>query len=172
MAVPVRVNASVLSRPNVESYAHDGTRGGPTGVVPDRRVGVDRKDQPLTRVIADVVVRLRRVVVPDEQAVLVREMGDPVPIRIVEVVWAELEGLVVPAVVAVLRDVGVEVREGLCPAGDMEALVGLVRRELPARLGLRSVRRLSGDLELVDREPGRDRPIGALDASVGEVAEA
>ena len=54
----------------------------------------------------------------------------------------ELEGLVVPAVIAVLGDIGVEVGERLRSGGDVVALAGQVRAERPARVGLRTVGRL------------------------------
>ena len=55
---------------------------------------------------------LRRVVVPDQQAVLVREVGDQFPAGIREVVGAELERLVIAPVFAVLGEVVVEDEAG------------------------------------------------------------
>ena len=60
-------------------------------------VRVDRKDLALARVLALVVVRVRRVPVGDEQPVLVREVLDPVRavLREPEVVRPALQVLVV-----------------------------------------------------------------------------
>ncbi len=72
-------------------------------------MGVDRQDQALARMVTDVVVRLRRVPVPDQQAVLVREVldqfGRPSSGGSTKLYGPSFEGHVVAQVLAVLGEV-------------------------------------------------------------------
>ena len=77
------VNESALVRLNGASYIWI-ARPPRLTVEPVQRlrVSVDVEVQPLTRVLADVVVGLRRVPVGDQQTLLVREVLDPVRLRV------------------------------------------------------------------------------------------
>ena len=81
-------------------------------------MGIDWQDKAATAttqtVVANVVVRERRVVVPHEETVLIPEVLHPVAKRWIikepEVVWTRPQAVVVAAIVAELGEVGVEER--------------------------------------------------------------
>ncbi len=116
-------------------------------------MGVDGEIEPAaapgSTVVAHIVVGERLVVVPDQEPVLVREVLDPVRLRVgeAEVVRARLQALVVPTVVLVLGEVRVEERLRHRPRCPDEAVVR------PARVDLAAVGRQAGDRDVVNRDP-------------------
>ena len=116
------------------------------------RVGVDRQDSPSPGCSLVVVVRERRVPVGDQQAVLVREVLDPVrPVREAEVVRPGLQVAVERRVRPVRRDVVVVVAAST--ASRRRRVKPFARPAVVAVLGAvgehASARR--GELDLVER---------------------
>ena len=129
----------------------------------ERRMRVHRQVEPAATarraVVADVVVRERRVVVPDQQPVLVRVVLDPVRLGAgePEVVRARCAATRRSRCTAVLGEVGVEVRLVHRRPDTREA------RIRPAGIGLGAVERLPGDRDVVDEETlSRDRAVGPV----------
>src|SRR5689334_3508486 len=136
---------------------------------------VNWQDQTRPGVVARVVVGLRRIPIPDEQSIRVREVLDVVLlVRIIEeaeVVRASAQAVVVATILAILGNIGVEVALGLRAGRDMEATRR--RGEGPGYRALSALSRATGDADVVHREARRRRLARrALLRHVGPVAEA
>src|SRR5215207_1402368 len=101
----------------------------------------------MSRVQPCIIIRLRRIPIVYQQAVLVGKVVYIVDqkrvIQISEVVRADLEATIVALVGAVLAHIIVVEEGGLCTGGDTEA------RKSPACLGFGAIRWVTGDVDLI-----------------------
>ena len=113
-------------------------------------------------IVANVVIRKRCIVIPDQQTVLIWEVLNPIGLGVgkAEIVRAGEQAIIIAQIGAEFRKVGVEERLGDCAGGTAESGIG------PTRLGLSTIGGQAGNGNLIHTEASFGN------RTIGPVAEA